>query len=1321
MKRILSTILVLATLVGCCAILPFGAFARTNGDVITFIPVGDPTIVTNEILKQAYTSAQEKMDNDPNMARYVCVGTKELWANVLTGEVYIKDIATGQIMISNPYDLQGNTDTKKAELMSQIVVNYTSATAATNASEKMYSFTAAAARGQISMTPVENGIRLDYIMGDTTKRYVMPYGIDAVDYIDQVMVPLQEQTWELMYNTAKENGLPDEDLEQYFDFEAYCAARPKYSTLYKYGQEYVFGNCDAFDEWASDAVAIYTQFFKNHSKEEQKTLTSTEDFSRLLDDFYGLNQAFIELSAYNGRKGNATPDEWGTPDETKLKNYPYLGKNKADYVTESGEVIEYMTNTIFVLDTTLTPRQLRMYENMFRSYASDFTLDDAYAAEEKTGIMPKTVVNPVFYVSLVYTLTKDGVDVEMPATSIVYDETLYTVNSISVLPYFNTGKVVDGGYVFYPDGSGAIIDFDDFETSYATLIGQVYGADYAYYSITGQHQETISMPVYGSVKEENSYFLQIPEVYEDIDSIVPCTKQIFEKQSYTITYTKVGNDIYAVYPYGLSSQPVVDYENADGKTVPLETASELLADGKTPNPNHYKNATMVVEGAENFSCGEASTNGFVAIMTEGEALATLHVSLTPAAQDPYSSVYASYALRAQDSYNLMDTMSSISTSATFTVLADNKYLGSYTTKYIMLADDGLAAKAGVTSYYPATYVGMAQAYQQYLVDEGVLSALTNLQSQLPLYVESFGVIQTKKKVLSIPITVDTALTTFDNIEDMYNELSSWGIKNVKFRLSGFANGGMTSTYPVKLKWERVAGGKSGYRDLLAYANEQGNGIEIFPNFNFAYVAKLGRFDGINIKDIGSRSVDNRYASRKAYSSVYQMFTSEGLFAVSANKLEDLFAKFNKKNQKYGNTAISLDYVASDLSTDFSEDNLLTRDDSLDYTKEFLRSVRESGYSSVMSVGGNAYAFGYVDYLLEAPIDSSHYRAVSSTVPFWGMVMHGYMNYSGKAFNEQANKAEAILRAIESGAALYFTLSYDNTRLLKDNVLLSRYYSVNYEISKETVKTYYNLLNEAIGDLQDHKISNHQRIYAERAGVDVDVLEQNRTLEQEFMAQLQAKTEAVLEEQRNLIKALQKIKDENSADVYGDDQVLASLNIVKTYSHCKTIAAIIDANADNLANAKTIYDAIFDGTLDLSYGQVIGASFNVDQILADAKYALYTDQLSATFEAEIRDYMTSMSPENAAWVADVNGVAYESEYKYYTYSHALDTDYVYTQSTVDNGTVVLVTYSKTTVVDGVETTSTTKFLLNFNIFNVNVRLENGEVVTLEKYSYYKIEN
>ena len=53
----------------------------------------------------------------------------------------------------------------------------------------------------------------------------------------------------------------------------------------------------------------------------------------------------------------------------------------------------------------------------------------------------------------------------------------------------------------------------------------------------------------------------------------------------------------------------------------------------------------------------------------------------------------------------------------------------------------------------------------------------------------------------------------------------------------------------------------------------------------------------------------------------------------------------------------------------------------------------------------------------------------------------------------------------------------------------------------------------------------------------------------------------------------------------------------------------------------------------------------------------------------------------------------------------------TDYTCDLGNVVIVTYS-----NGTDSVS---FILNYNIYDVEVRLESGEVITLGKYEYREI--
>ena len=67
----------------------------------------------------------------------------------------------------------------------------------------------------------------------------------------------------------------------------------------------------------------------------------------------------------------------------------------------------------------------------------------------------------------------------------------------------------------------------------------------------------------------------------------------------------------------------------------------------------------------------------------------------------------------------------------------------------------------------------------------------------------------------------------------------------------------------------------------------------------------------------------------------------------------------------------------------------------------------------------------------------------------------------------------MLKCIENGAYMYFILSYDNTELLKEDELLSKYYSIRYDIWYDDVVELYNELNSALEPLRTKEIVDHE--------------------------------------------------------------------------------------------------------------------------------------------------------------------------------------------------------------------------------------------------------
>ncbi len=622
---------------------------------------------------------------------------------------------------------------------------------------------------------------------------------------------------------------------------------------------------------------------------------------------------------------------------------------------------------VYICETEISAHELEILETLVKKCCPKYTYEELDYDNQECGFKNTDQVPPRFAMALEYTISENGViDVTLPANGISFDETIYQLQEVSILPFMGAGSNQYDGYTFLPDGSGTIFRYEDLKDTIYTVSGQVYGSDFAYHEISGQNAQALRFPVFGAVTNYSS-----------------------------------------------------------------------SSDTKAP---------------------KFTDSGFLAIITEGDSLATLTTN-HGGALHAYNSVYATFTPRPSDTYQLMT--GAAETGAEFTVTSSRRFTGSYKIKYVMLS-------ASEKADYEPTYIGMAKAYRDYLTKSGVLTKKTEVKDTIPLYIESFGSIEGTKRVLSFPVSVDIPLTTFEDIKTMSTELSEMGITNLGFKLTGFANGGLDATSPYKLKWQSALGGSKGIEDLVSFASE--NGIGLYPEFDFAYVHARETFDGVDLKEHAVKTIDGRYIRKQVYDSGYQDFVSVGGAAISPSVFDEYWDNFSEKYLKYNIGGISMSTLGTDLNSDFDDDDPYHREDSKEFTSDVLASASES--NKVMVSGGNAFTLGYADIITDVSLSSSEYIRSSQSVPFTGIVLHGSVDFTGTPVNMEGDIDEAILNAIENGASLFFTLSYRNTRELSSDEFWSKYYSVAYDIWKDDVKKYYDVLNGAMKDVQDSYIVDH---------------------------------------------------------------------------------------------------------------------------------------------------------------------------------------------------------------------------------------------------------
>lgn len=108
------------------------------------------------------------------------------------------------------------------------------------------------------------------------------------------------------------------------------------------------------------------------------------------------------------------------------------------------------------------------------------------------------------------TLENNALVVNIPANKLK-EEGEYGFTSIEPLPFFGAAKDNTDGYIFYPDGSGALMDYNDpAHYNVNTRSFDIYGSDLIDY-MAGTANRQAALPVYGIKQANNALFAIITQ------------------------------------------------------------------------------------------------------------------------------------------------------------------------------------------------------------------------------------------------------------------------------------------------------------------------------------------------------------------------------------------------------------------------------------------------------------------------------------------------------------------------------------------------------------------------------------------------------------------------------------------------------------------------------------------------------------------------------------------------------------------------------------------------------------------------------------------
>ena len=271
----------------------------------------------------------------------------------------------------------------------------------------------------------------------------------------------------------------------------------------------------------------------------EKTIVSGEGDDQVTYTFKGVasNDRFVlaidEVSTYISVTDKTTGQTWYSNPPIAVSTDPYLeGMAKTDIRS--------------ILHVSYTNASLKVKET--NSYSGSVMKDAFEIKEVKDGVRVDYNFEEVkITIPVQYTLTEDGMKAEILYSEMKQDST-NTINTIDFLTYFGAAGEKDEGYLIIPDGSGAIINFNNDKNVDSMMYKKpFYGIDASMVTetaITSSRSETISLPVYGMVKNGYGFLAEVVSGAETAyleaatsgNRLVGAYNVVYTSADYRITY-----------------------------------------------------------------------------------------------------------------------------------------------------------------------------------------------------------------------------------------------------------------------------------------------------------------------------------------------------------------------------------------------------------------------------------------------------------------------------------------------------------------------------------------------------------------------------------------------------------------------------------------------------------------------------------------------------------------------------------------------------------------------------------------------------------------
>lgn len=355
----------------------------------------------------------------------------------------------------------------------------------------------------------------------------------------------------------------------------------------------------------------------------------------------------------------------------------------------------------------------------------------------------------------------------------------------------------------------------------------------------------------------------------------------------------------------------------------------------------------------------------------------------------------------------------------------------------------------------ADYAGLANQYQNYLVEQGVLK---KQEDSFKVKIDFLGA--DSKKWFLFNQTV--CMTTVEDLNHIIFDLLDSEVTDILPVYFGWQKNGITlNCGSDDLSIESGLGSKKELLNLSKKLKKQGITLTLQQEFLLANSARLYNTGKDIVKGINQVIIE-KPTNQKLFETMYYMTPMRAMI------LADEYV------ETYGNgevAAISISGITDTLFSYYSGGTTYSRETCAGQYKE---AVEELEFEKVGMVSPNAYMWDQMTQYYDMSLATSNYNFIAEEIPFLPIVLRGYVPYWASYTNFEPNENKFFLKLLEYGAYPSFLITEESPVQLR-NTNSSYIYTSEYSILKERIVDYEQRIGEVLKQVAGVGIEDHAYI------------------------------------------------------------------------------------------------------------------------------------------------------------------------------------------------------------------------------------------------------